>query len=272
MIPYFELTSVAVGPLRLQVWGTMVAAGILMAVAVGWREARRRGLDGGVFVDFATWIIVMAMVVARLFFAAAYDPAPFIKDPLELFRLWHGGMSSIGGFIGAFLGAAISVRTAKIRFWPYADVAAYVLPLGYAIGRIGCFLIHDHIGVRSDFFFAVAFPGGGRLDHGLLLSVFSFALFAIFFAVNRRFTSDRERGFLRIFLLAYGIVRFVLDFFRAWDLDNSDVRFLNLTPAQYGCLVMVAVGIWLTVRSRKTRPMSAKTMRKRDSDSASPIQ
>ncbi len=251
MIPYFELISVPVGPLRIQIWGTLVAAGIATAVAVGWREARRRGLDGGTFVDFAAWIVVMAMVVARLFFAAAYEPAPFIKDPLELFRLWHGGMSSIGGFIGAFLGALIFVKKSKIDFWRYADVAAYVLPLGYAIGRIGCFLIHDHPGVRSDLFFAVAYPGGGRLDHGLLLSIFSFALFGIFFALNRRPNARQERGFLWMFLLAYGTVRFVLDFFRAWDLQNSDARFLNLTPAQYGCLIMVAVGLWLMRRDHR---------------------
>jgi len=253
MIPYFQWTDIPLGPLSVKVWGLFVALGILTAAIVGRREARRRGLDGEAFVELVVWVISGAIVGARLGFAVFYDSAPFLNDPLAIFRLWEGGMSSLGGLIGAFVAAIPWARVTKRPFAAYADVGAFVLPLGYGIGRLGCFFIHDHPGIRSQLFFAVAYPGGGRLDHGLIISIFSFTLFGIFFWLHRR-PKSWDGKYLPLFLLAYGSARFGLDFFRAWDGTLVDRRWLYLTPAQYGGLVMVAVGIWLWQRRPSVLP------------------
>ncbi len=249
MIPYFSLTIIPLGPLHIQVWGLMVALGILAAVLVGSREAKRRGLNENDFVDFASWVALGALVGARLFFAYVYQPAAYLADPLRVLRVWEGGMSSFGGFFGAGIAALIFARVKKIPFAQFADVACYALPLGYGIGRIGCFLIHDHPGTLSHSLLAVRYPGGSRLDHGLLLSLVGFALFALFAWINRRRADNRTRGFLWLFMVLYGGARFFLDFYRAWDLPGSDVRYFMLTPAQYGSALFAAVGaamLWKT--------------------------
>jgi phosphatidylglycerol:prolipoprotein diacylglycerol transferase len=250
MIPYVEFHVIPIGPLRIQVWGLFVALGILAALVIGRRAARRRGLDAAEFTDMAAWIVVFALIGGRLFHAFAYDPAPFLADPWKIFRVWEGGMSSYGGFIGAAIAAAVFVRRRHIPFLPYADAAAYALPCGYGIGRIGCFLIHDHPGTLSDSVLAVRYPGGDRLDHGLLLSILGLSAFALFFFLERK---GRRGAFLPLFMVLYGAARFFLDFYRAWDLPGADARYWSLTPAQYGsAAACIAGAVWLA-RMRRTR-------------------
>lgn len=253
MIPYFSLTQIPVGPLHIQVWGLFVSAGVAAALLSGRREARRRGLNVEVFLDMAVWMFLAAIVGARLFYAVIYDPFIFISDPLELVRLWDGGMSIFGGFFGALAAGVVFARRRLIRFLQYADVFAFVLPLGCAIGRVGCFLIHDHPGIRSVILLAVAFPDGARLDHGLLLSLLNLAIFSIFLLI-RRLRPAHHFPYLALYAMIYGAARFGLDFLRAWDLPAADVRYLWLTPAQYSSLAVLLVGIWLALKLRRPPP------------------
>lgn len=248
MIPYFRFTVIPIGPLHIQVWGLFVASGILIAAWLGARKARERGLVADTFLDFASWIVIASLAGGRLLHAAAYEPVSYLADPWKIFRVWEGGMSSFGGFAAAAAAALLFAKIRRIDFRKYGDVAAYVLPLGYGIGRIGCFLIHDHPGTLSHFLLSVRYPDGARLDHGLLLSLLGFALFAWFVSIERK--GKGEKGFLPRFMVFYGLTRFVLDFFRAWDLPGSDARYLFLTPAQYGALLAVALGIWLARKER----------------------
>lgn len=251
MIPYFRYTIIPIGAVHIQVWGLMVSLGIVVALIVACREAKRRGLDQGTMVDLATWIMVPALIMARLVHVFAYDPAPFIADPWKIFKLWEGGMSSFGGFIGAAIGALVFAKIRKIDFEAYADVASYGFPLGYCIGRIGCFLIHDHPGTLSHSLLAVQYPGGARLDHGLLLSMLAFAIFAFFLLIKRQQPNTKEKGYLSLLMILYGLSRFFLDFYRAWDLAGSDVRYFWLTPAQYGSIILVLGGIALHAHFRR---------------------
>lgn len=250
MIPYFQFTVIPIGPLHIQVWGLFVATGIVTAVLVGRRFAGKRGLDRDAFLDFASWTIVCALVGARLFHAFAYEPAAFIADPAKLIRIWEGGMSSFGGFIGAAVGAIAFSRIRRIAFRAYAEPACFAFPLGYGIGRIGCFLIHDHPGTLSHSLLAVRYPDGARLDHGLLLSLTGFAIFLGFLVAQRRFPKAIEGRFLPFLMVSYGAVRFMLDFFRAADVPSADVRYFGLTPGHYGSIALVIAGAYLLSRPR----------------------
>jgi phosphatidylglycerol---prolipoprotein diacylglyceryl transferase len=258
MIPYFRLTQLSVGPLHIQVWGLFVSAGVAAALLCGRREARRLGLNTEIFLDMAAWMFLAAIVAARLFYAVIYDPLTFLNDPWELLRLWDGGMSIFGGFFGALAAGAAFARWRRVSFLQYADVFAFVLPLGCAIGRVGCFLIHDHPGILTNFFLAVAFPDGARLDHGLLLSLLNLAIFSGFLLI-RRLRPVHHFPYLAFYALIYGAARFGLDFLRAWDLPAADVRYLWLTPAQYSSLAVMLAGIWLMSKRRRPSPPKIET-------------
>lgn len=250
MIPYLYFASVPLGPVHIQVWGFFVALGIVVGVLVGSREAVKRGLDKNTFVDLAGWVLVPALIGGRLFHVFVYDFAPYLSDPWSILYVWEGGMSSFGGFIGAGLGAWLFLRIKKLPFFPYAEIGSFAFPLGYGIGRIGCFFIHDHPGTLSDSFIAVGYPGGARLDHGLLLSLLGFGIFGLFLLLRSRVIKTKAVMFFPALLVLYGLVRLPLDSFRAWDLPLSDVRYFSYTPAQYGSVLLVILGIILFARLR----------------------
>lgn len=259
MIPYVALHSIPVGPLTLQVWGLFVALGIALGAVVASRAAERNGGDGIVMYDLVTWLIVPAFLFARLLYVVAYDPATYVNDPLSVFRVWEGGASSFGGFIGALIGGWAFFRVHRkeaLRKHAYLEAAAYAFPLGYGIGRLGCFFIHDHPGTLSNAWFAVNYPGGARLDHGLLLAVTGFAIFLLFAAL-RRFRPSGKPRYLPLLFVCYGAARFTLDFWRARDLPLSDPRYFGLTPSQYGALLLLAAGLWMgyhVIRKGGTTP------------------
>lgn len=244
MIPYVELHAIPLGPITVQAWGLMVALGLFAGAWLGARMARSRGLDPALVWDAAAWIVAGAMVGARLFHVVVYDPVPYLADPLSVVAVWNGGMSMFGGFAGAIAAGVWFLRRRKADVWQYADAMVYGLPCGIGIGRIGCFLIHDHPGTLTHFALGVRYPDGSvRHDLGLYESVFGFALALVFFMLARRHV--RPPAYVVAFLLSYGTFRFLSDFLRV-----VDARYLGLTPAQYLSIAMIAAGGWVWYRTR----------------------
>lgn len=245
MIPYIEWRTIELGPLTLQVWGLFVALGFFVgAVAAAWL-AKRRGHDPKVVYDLVPWLVFAGMIGGRLGHVLFYDLPYYLEHPLEIFALWHGGLSVFGGLIACTLVGVWYMRRHQIDVWQYSDILIFGLPFGKAIGRIGCFLIHDHPGTATDFFLGVQYPDGVvRHDHGFYLSLNACLMAAVFLWLARK---PRPFGtYIAIFCIWYGIVRFILDFYRA-----ADVRYLGLTPAQYLCGVLLMIGIATAVWIRR---------------------
>lgn len=209
---------------------------------VAGRRSRLAGLNKKILLDWAVWAIIAAFVGARLADVFFYNWPIYSSNPLNILKVWQGGLSSFGGFIGAAAASVIYARVKKIDFWEYADAIMYGFPLGLGIGRLGCFISHLHIGKPSNFFLAVAFPGGPRLDMGLIESILGFAVFAIYFLFLRK---TSQPIFLPLTMVIYGAARFILDFWRATDLPYADTRYLSLTPAQYGSVLLVLGGVYI---------------------------
>jgi phosphatidylglycerol:prolipoprotein diacylglycerol transferase len=248
LIPWYVLPSLNVGPFALQSFGLLSAGGILVGMQLAARAARQDGLDPRVVLDFSVIAVLGGIVGGHLVHLLFYHPEE-LADPLRIFKVWEG-LSSMGGLAGAIVTAAIWFRRRGLRFGPFADAYALGLAPGWGIARLGCFSVHDHPGVRSDFFLAVDFPGGPRHDLGLYEAVLLFALAALLFTLRRR---RRLQGRLLPLLAAcYGTGRFLLDFLRArpGDLAYADGRQLGLTFAQWFALGLLAWGISRLARRR----------------------
>lgn len=247
MIPYIELTSFQIGPITLQVWGLFVAAGFLLAAIVGARLAKRRGLDPKVIYDLTFWSMLAAVLGGRLGYVLFYNPSHFVASPLEIFKVWDGGMSFFGGLFAAMLFGYIYLKKHKLDILKYADIAAFALPFGLWIGRLGCFFIHDHPGTPTNFFLGVQYPDGIiRHDHGLYLSINGLILSLVFLYLAKK---ERPAGFyVAFFSICYGVVRFVLDFYRLLD-----VKYFGLTPGQYCSMALIVFGtvMALKIKSKK---------------------
>ncbi len=249
MIPYFEFTVFHIGPVAIHVWGLCVAIGVLVGIWLTAKAGEKRGVDPKFVWDSGLWIVVAGFIGARLGHIVLYDFAFYLLNPAEVFRVWHGGFSSLGGFIGSALFGVWYLKRKKVDVWKYADAAALGLPWGWMIGRIGCFLIHDHPGSLTDFMFAVREPGVlgeegyGRHDLGLYDAVLALVIGVVIWMLRKK---DLVKGQLMLIaIVLYAIPRFFLDFLRAEDLALSDARYFGLTPAQYGAIVAVLLAAWL---------------------------
>ena len=241
MIPYFELPSLHLGPFTIQAFGIFAALGVYLAVRLAARAAAQRGLDPKPIVDFAVWGVLAGVVVGHLVHLVLYHPEE-LREPIRILQLWEG-LSSFGGLLGGVLAAAVFFRTRGLRFHDYADALALGVAPGWAVARIGCFVVHDHPGVRTGFPLAVAFPGGARHDLGLYDAIVLFAIAGVLaWLARHRLLQGR---LMAVLAALYGVARFLLDFLRAGDVAYPDARYLGLTPAQYFCFPLLAYAAWL---------------------------
>jgi phosphatidylglycerol:prolipoprotein diacylglycerol transferase len=252
VIPYLEWKTFAIGPLTLQVWGLFAAIGVILGALFARGEAKRRGLDADKIETLAIWTVFLAFLGARLFHVIFYEPAFYFSHPLEILSVWKGGLSSFGGFFGAFIAFLWKGRAFGLQFLKTADVLVPAAALGLGCGRVGCFLIHDHPGTLAygaGKWLAVSYSDGARYDLGLLLGVLDFLLFVAFLALSRK---PRRDGFhFAWMLIVYAPVRFGLDFLR-----TVDSRYAGLTPGQYGSILLFFTGLFVMLR-RVNRPKGA---------------
>lgn len=243
MIPYFVIPPLQLGPIALQPFGILSAAGILLASKLLVREARRRGLDTEPLEKLATWAVVGGIIGAHLVHLLLYHPEELRENgPLQLFKVWDG-LSSTGGALGGVMACVLFMRRRGIHFAAYADVFALAVPAGWAVARLGCFSVHDHPGTLTNFFLAVAFPDGARHDLGFYDALLLAGITVVVHALDRRRLLPGR--LLAVVAVLYGGARFALDFLRARDLPYVDARYFGLTPAQYGAIVLVIWGGWL---------------------------
>ncbi len=244
MLPYWQATRL--GP--IEPWGFFVALGVVVGILIGQRRTRRLGLSNEVLGNLTAWILAGGFVGARLFHVFVYHWADYRDNWAEIPAMWKGGMSSYGGFFGAAVCGVTYLVKKRFDFWRYADVASFAFIPAWSIGRIGCFIIHDHPGSLSDFplavMMAVRIDGEPviqpRHDLGLYDGILTLFMTLVFLWTDRR---QRFAGFyLGWMCVLYAIPRFFLDYLRAVDIEHADTRYWGLTPAQYGSIILALLG------------------------------
>ncbi|HET7787587.1 MAG TPA: prolipoprotein diacylglyceryl transferase [Myxococcales bacterium] len=252
MIPWFVIPPLQLGPLAIQPFGVLAAAGVFLAGKLLAREAERRGLDPLPLEKAAGWALIGGIVGAHLVHVLFYHPEELREGgPLQIFKFWDG-LSSTGGVIGGLLAILLFFHRKRLRFSTYADVFALAVAPGWMVARLGCFSVHDHPGVLTSFPLAVAFPNGARHDLGLYDAIALGAFSVILHALDRR--GRMRHRLLPLLAILYGTSRFLLDFLRAQDLPYTDARYLGLTPAQFACVVLVIWGLWKIGSFRRPAP------------------
>ncbi len=253
MIPYVRVPDIALVPARLlsQRWpvetialhpfGMLVAAAVWLGIGLTFAQCRRRRLPPGAVQSYLIWLLVFGFVAGHAFELVFYCPRCVVADPRALVRIWDG-QSSFGGFIGAGLGSWAWQFRSRVSAKPYAEVVSSSFPAAWFFGRVGCAIAHDHPGRLSAAWWAVAYPRGARLDMGLMEAAATLPLAVAFLWLRRK---PRPLGlYLGAMCTYYAPLRFALDFARARDLASSDIRYLDLTPAQWACLGLFTVGVF----------------------------
>jgi phosphatidylglycerol---prolipoprotein diacylglyceryl transferase len=252
-IPYVDIPPLhlfgpigPIGEISIKPFGTLVAVGVYIGIELARKQGDRYKLDAATLSSFIWYILAGGFIGGHVLDTIFYRPAHVMSSPLSLLRIWDG-QSSFGGFTGAFIGLLVWRYRFKASALRYADVVASAFPAAWVFGRMGCSVAHDHPGLRSDIWLAVAYPNGGRFDLGFVEMLLTIPLAITFLALMKK---PRPPGFyLGIMCTAYAPVRFALDFLRAQDVPGADPRYAGLTPAQWACLILLAAGLYCARRA-----------------------
>jgi phosphatidylglycerol:prolipoprotein diacylglycerol transferase len=166
-----------------------------------------------------TYLILGLILGARLGYVLFYDLASYIQRPLEIFAVWHGGMSFHGGLIGCIVAGYLCCRSHRVEFWRAADLVIVTAPIGLGLGRLGNFINGELYGRVTDVAWGMIFPAGGPFPrHPSQLYEFALEgvlLFTILWTVKDR--TFRPGVLSGLFLVLYGFFRFIVEFFREPD-------------------------------------------------------
>jgi len=256
VFPYFEHPTITVFGYTLQAFRVLVLAAIAVQVELTVRRAPRVGIAREVASSLVIWATLIGLVSAHVFDVLAYRPEVLRSDPLELLRVW-GELSSTGGMLGGLAGLFWIARRrglSGVQLARFFDLVMFALPFTLAVGRLGCALQHDHLGIPSTSVFAVRFPdappwNGPRFDLGLLETLLCVAIGLAFLALERAKAAQlRPPGFhFALFFALYGPARFALDFLRV-----GEARYVGLTPAQWlMASAALAAFAWLARAARR---------------------
>lgn len=253
-----------IGSLAIRWYGVFVALGFVTGLLYVQHRAAKAGFGGERASNLVFLGLIGGLAGARLLYVALHWEY-FSGTPLEILRLDHGGLVFYGGLIGGTLTLVAACLIRGIPMGRLADLLIPGLPLGHALGRIGCFLNGCCFGVVKDGCCTVQYDPGSQaaavhayrglidsvaqaplpvLPVQLLASACNVGIFVFLLWIERRL---RFRGqLLAVYLVAYGVSRFLVEFLRG---DYLEVGML--TPAQEVSMVLIPAGIIVFVIARR---------------------
>jgi phosphatidylglycerol:prolipoprotein diacylglycerol transferase len=222
------------GPVSLYTYGLMLALAFWAGISLAKKEAVRTGVDPDQITDLSFYILVAALLGARILFILT-DLRRFVEDPVEIIRIWNGGLVFYGGFFGGVLAGFIFIRINRLPFWKTTDIMAPGLVLGQAIGRIGCLLAGCCYGKVCDFPWAVTFhhpdslaPVGLPLHPTQLYAAAAkIGIFAYLWAIRKKKRFEGQIFWQYVFL--YGLARSMIEFFRGDFRGDTYFNLLSLS-------------------------------------------
>ncbi|HHF42943.1 MAG TPA: prolipoprotein diacylglyceryl transferase [Candidatus Aminicenantes bacterium] len=241
---------ITIGPLEIRYYGLMYALAIVISYFF-LEKFRKQGdlpLQKNEVSDFIFWIFLGTIIGARLGIVFFYHPLFYLQNPLEIFMIWHGGMSFHGGLIGAIIIASIYCKQKKLDLLKIADLMVIPFALALFFGRIGNFLNNELWGKPTSLPWGVKFQGAEEFRHPSQIyeALKNLFIFGVLYSLKRK---NLPRGSLFFsFLLLYGILRFLVEFVR----EPSWV-FYSLSTGQILSIPLVIIGIIGLIKTSKNR-------------------
>lgn len=222
-------------------YGLMIAVGILACFVVLFHFGKKRKIEEK-FIDFVFYNAIVAIIVgfgSAALFQATYN---YIENPSAGFNL-DGGITFIGGLIGGIIsflvGYAIFRKKFQTRLVDIISIAPCCIIIAHAFGRVGCFFAGCCHGVETDSFLGVHFPKVPGKVHPTQLyeAIFLFALFTLCYLL---FWKKNFKHNLSLYLIAYGIFRFFIEYLRG---DDRGELLGFLSPSQFWSIMMIVGGV-----------------------------
>jgi phosphatidylglycerol:prolipoprotein diacylglycerol transferase len=196
--------------------------------------------------DILFWGVVGVILGGRLGYVLFYMPDFYLSNPLNIFKVWEGGMSFHGGLLGVLVALLWFAKSRKLSYFVVTDFVAPLVPLGLAFGRLGNFINGELWGRPTQFYLGMIFPNVDDIPrHPSQLYESFFEGFVMFILLWLYSSQRRKTGQIAaLFLILYGTFRFLIEFTREPD-SFLGLLFLNLSMGQWLSIPMLLAGIYL---------------------------
>ncbi len=260
VFPAIDPVAVAIGPFAIRWYALAYLAGLI----IGWRYmvslARAPGsaLTVAQVDDLLVWVTLGVVLGGRLGYVLFYNAAHYAAEPLDVVKVWQGGMSFHGGLVGVVAALVLFARRRAVPLLATADAIARVAPIGLFFGRLANFVNGELFGRVSDLPWAVLFPDGGpeprhpsQLYEAALEGI---GLFVLLWLVAGKVAPGRGPGLVTgSFCAGYALARMVAELFRQPD---AQIGFLagGVTMGQALSLPLLLFGLYLIARAWRRAP------------------
>lgn len=245
-------------PVAIQIYSFEIkwySLAYIFGILFGWFLSKRVFVSNPLvkekFDDFVTYIILGIIVGGRLGYVFFYNYNYYSNNLIEIFQIWHGGMSFHGGLIGVIIASIWFSKKNNHNVYHYLDTISLVAPIGIFFGRIANFINSELYGTETDLPWAVKFivvddlyRHPSQLYEAFFEGLILFLILLIF----------RSKGFLKtpglissLFLIFYSIFRFIIEFYRVPD-EQIGYLFLNFSIGQLISSISFLVGIYLAIK------------------------
>ena len=249
--PSIDPVLVHIGPLPIRWYALSYVAGLFL----GWWYILRLNKRSEVMTrdqvdDLFVWVALGVLLGGRIGYVLFYGGSAYFKHPLEMLEVWKGGMSFHGGLLGVIIALVAFSRLRKINFLKLSDLLACTAPIGLFLGRLANFVNGELWGRPTLAPWGVIFPNAGdfprhpsQIYEALMEGVLLFSLLAYLFFLTG--TRKRPGQLAGVFLVGYGLARFLVEFVREPDAG----MIMGLTRGQVLSLPMIAIGLYLIHRA-----------------------
>ena len=271
------------GPIKLHTYGLMIAIGVILAHYCMQRDGKKIGVDPDNMTTLVMGSLILGIIGSRVFHIVMYPQHYSWTDPVGWIALWKGGLVFQGAipFVLPFL--IWQIRKHKYPFWLTIDAGVVWVPLGHAMGRVGCLMYGCCYGKRADdLACAIRFPQGSPayMAHSKHYSDFDLSsawslpmhptqiyafvglllLCALLYLIRKKW-NPFPGHILAFYAIFYGVLRFIIECFRGDD-NPTELGLDVLTNQQVFCIVLFIIGILLTFylyrRNKKLNPEQDK--------------
>lgn len=230
-----------IGPFTIYSYGLMLVLAFFASSYLASLQAKREWFDPDLIFNLCFLVFIFGIIGARVFYVLN-DLSFYLRNPLEIIMLQHGGLAWFGGVIFGALAAILFIRKNKLSFFRILDLLVPFIALGQAVGRIGCLLNGCCFGRVSKFgiYFKV-------FDQVLIPTQLYSSLLLILIFLILRFMQDRKHlpgTILCAYFFLYSIKRFFIEYFR----NDSPRIFYGLTIFQLLSLAMLVVSLLLLIK------------------------
>ena len=232
----------------------------IFGILSGWVLAKRFFINNQEiklkFDDYVTYIIFGIIIGGRLGYVLLYNLNYYFENPIDIFKVWQGGMSFHGGVIGIIIISVWFANKNKHNVFNYLDVISLVAPIGIFLGRISNFINSELYGTQTSLPWGVKFVKVDNLYRhpSQLYEAFfeGLILFLILIYFHKKIT-NKSPGFISgLFLVFYSIFRFVIEFLRAPD-EQLGYLLLNLSMGQIISFVFLLLGTYLIIQKYENK-------------------